>query len=331
MKIDGLYSGGVITNYHCSSRCLHCLYNCGPERSRDYISAAMAANIFSTLKSQGCRAIHVGGGEPFLNFSGLLEFVKAAAAAGIAIEYIETNSSWYKNRADAIDKLEKLLDAGVSCLLLSVSPFHNEYIPLRKFNGVAEACRSTGMQFFPWISDFYREIAALDVEQIHPLREYAGVFGSDAIPALRRHYSLTMRGRALETFKEQLKPQSCENICASSGPCHNLTETSHFHIDLYGNYIPGLCTGLAVRLEDIGRDLDNGKYPLLSTLYERGISGLVELAAESGWQPKKDGYVSRCDLCTEIRCHFNSKGSSRTELAPAEFYQEYSLQGSEQG
>jgi organic radical activating enzyme len=324
MKISGLYSGGVITNYHCSSRCGHCLYNCGPERSADYIPGFMTAKIFSSLKAQGCRSIHVGGGEPFLNFSGLLDFARIAQECGIAIEYIETNSSWYKDHDETVVKLEKLLDAGINCLLLSVSPFHNEYIPLRKFNGVLAACRTTGMQVFLWISEFYQELATLDADEKHSLQEYAQAFGSDAPGALMRRYSLTMRGRALETFRDQLRPQSYDDLCSTSGPCRNLTDTSHFHIDLYGNYIPGLCTGLAVALEDLGDELTVDKYPVLTTLYEHGIRGLTVWAEGQGWRPQKADYVSKCELCTEIRLYLSNRDFFPVELAPAEFYNEYS-------
>jgi len=30
LKIGRLASGGIITNYFCTSTCRHCLYNCSP-------------------------------------------------------------------------------------------------------------------------------------------------------------------------------------------------------------------------------------------------------------------------------------------------------------
>ena len=64
--VNHLASGGVITNYHCASRCGHCLYNCGPHRPRDFLDAAMAGKIFRLIIQHGCRSVHIGGGEPLL-------------------------------------------------------------------------------------------------------------------------------------------------------------------------------------------------------------------------------------------------------------------------
>lgn len=323
MKIQGLYSGGVITNYRCPSRCKHCLYNCGPERSGEYISLFTAEKIFSCLKKEGCRSIHVGGGEPFLNFEGLLEFSRSAMNAGIGIEYIETNSAWFKNHEDALEKLERLMSVGVDCLLLSVSPFHNEYIPLKKFDGVTSACREAGMRVFPWIGEFYNELSAMDHNEKHSLSEYAALTGDESASGLIYRYSLTMRGRALQSYRDQLKRTPYRSWLDNSEPCGNLSGTSHFHIDLYGNYIPGLCTGLSVPIADLGSDLPTERYPLLNALYEGGVRAAAKIAEDCGWSPEKDSYVSKCELCTEIRCYMNKAGESEYELKPREFYDEY--------
>lgn len=323
MRINGLHSGGVITNYRCPSRCRHCLYNCGPERSGDYIGIEMAEKIFACLNKEGCRSIHVGGGEPFLNFEGLMAFAESAMKAGIDIEYIETNSAWFKSHEDALDKLERLLSVGVDCLLLSVSPFHNEYIPLKKFDGVMTACRQAGMRVFPWIGEFYHELSRMDNETKHSLNEYAALIGDKSGSDLMYKYSLTMRGRALETYRGQLRTVSCRELLERSEPCRNLTGTSHFHIDLFGNYIPGLCTGLSVAIDDLGSDLSFEKYPLLNSLYAGGIGAAAKIAESHGWEPAKDAYVSKCELCTEIRCYMIDMEKSSEELNPREYYAEY--------
>jgi len=44
--INRLISGGLITNYFCSSKCRHCLYNAGPHRDKKYIDPETAeANL----------------------------------------------------------------------------------------------------------------------------------------------------------------------------------------------------------------------------------------------------------------------------------------------
>jgi hypothetical protein len=74
------------------------------------------------------------------------------------------------------------------------------------------------------------------------------------------------------------------------------------YIDLFGNYIPGLCSGLAIASEDLGKPLSDDTCPLLTTLYHHGIRGLVKMAEDLvGFSPQKDLYIDKCDLCTEVR------------------------------
>lgn len=58
--IRHLASGGVITNYHCVSRCGHCLYNCGPHRPKDYLDDETAEAVFRRVRDLGCgiRGLH---------------------------------------------------------------------------------------------------------------------------------------------------------------------------------------------------------------------------------------------------------------------------------
>ena len=145
--IKHLISGGLITNYYCTSACKHCLYACSPHWKKEYITQEAAAEIMTTIRSLGCRSIHIGGGEPFLNFEGLLNVARVAQDIGMGIDYIETNSSWFKDEETAISLLRQLQLCGVSQLLVSISPFHNEFIPFRKVKGVLNASRKCGLRW----------------------------------------------------------------------------------------------------------------------------------------------------------------------------------------
>lgn len=219
LTIGRLCSGGVITNYDCVSRCGHCLYNCGPHREKDYLAAAAAERIFARIAELGCRAVHIGGGEPLLAPEKLIEVLRAAGRCGVSIDYVETNSAWFKDPDRADHMLKRLQEAGAHTLLISISPFH---------------------------------------------------------------------------------------------------------IDLYGGYVPGLCSGLAVAMEDLGRPLDPEKYPLVHRLFTAGIKGLLGLAIERhGYAPRRDAFLSACDLCTDIRSFlFADETAAYSELAPEGFYAE---------
>jgi hypothetical protein len=93
-------------------------------------------------------------------------------------------------------------------------------------------------------------------------------------------------------------------------------------MDLYGNYIPGLCAGLAISLKDLAAPLSAEHYPVLTTLFFKGIRGLFALAEQTfDYTPKRNAYLNKCDLCREIRKFFVRRGfGGARELAPIEFY-----------
>jgi len=324
LHLARLQSGGVITNYNCTSRCGHCLYACSPQRPKDYLGPEPAGPIFRKIRELGCNSVHIGGGEPFLQPEGLLRVAEAAREAGVRLDYVETNSSWYREPAAAVELLRDLKARGVRTLLVSMSPFHNAYIPFARVRGVLEACRAARLTVFPWVSEFAPEISRFDEGTVHSLDEYQAAFGADYLRNLPGRYWIHWAGRALKTYFPLLTPQSPEAILRHNRRgCRELAGTGHFHVDLYGNYIPGLCAGLAIRLADLGQPLPREDYPILSRLYEEGIGGLYRYAVDShGFQPEV-AYLSKCHLCQEIRAFLVlARDYGGTELAPRGFYEQ---------
>ena len=322
--IDRLQSGGVITNYFCTSSCGHCLYFCGPKRQKDYIEKWMLVQIIEKIRSLGCRSIHIGGGEPFLNLGGLKMVVETCRSANIGTEYVETNSSWYKGLNSACEILSSLKERGLSALLVSMSPFHNEHIPFFKVKGVIDACNTVGISVFPWISDFHSEIDAFDDRKTHALAEYENRYGSGYMMRLPSRYWIHPGGRALKTYSRisRLTPYD-EILSSNQGGCRELMDVSHFHFDQFGNYIPGLCSGLALHYTDLGSVATPEKYPFFHILFRGGVAHLLKFVSdEYGFTPTK-GYISKCHLCFEIRRYLViDKGIKAREFQPNDFYEQ---------
>lgn len=320
LAIQHLASGGIITNYSCSSRCRHCLYGCGPERSKDFISPERAAQNASIVRNLGCTSVHIGGGEPFLKPDHLLDAVKAVMSKGVGIDYIETNSSWFKSMDSAVSLLSELRQEGVGTLLISISPFHNEYIPFSKVRGVMEACQKTGISIFPWVTDFIQDLSHFDESTVHSLNEYEKAFGKDYLQTIPSRYWIHYGGRSLKTFAPLFQEHSTEEILNTSRGCQELTDVSHFHIDLYGNYVPGLCSGLSINAEDLGKSLSVKDYPILNALFKGGVRQLYEtMVKDTGFKPDPQ-YVSKCHLCFHMRKHMSDRNAENHELQPEEFY-----------
>jgi len=324
LNIRHLMSGGIITNYFCTSSCGHCLYNCSPKWEKRYIDADTAAKSLKTIRALGCRSVHIGGGEPLLRPDGLGAVLKIAAELDVSVEYVETNSSWFKDDSSAEEFLTGLHDQGLHTLLVSISPFHNEHIPFFKVTGVIEAAGRAGVGIFPWVTDFISDLSQFDTGKTHSLAEFNDVFGRDYLLQVLERYWIHMGGRALKTYRPLIGQKTFHQIMGEfTANCYGeLSNTSHFHIDLFGNYIPGLCSGLAIAIEDLGTPLSDETYPVLTTLCSNGIRGLVKMAAEAcGYSPQKDLYINKCDLCTEVRsCMVQAKYNGSDELSPEAFY-----------
>ena len=323
--VNHLASGGVITNYHCVSSCGHCLYNCGPHRSKDYLEASTAERIFRVIMQRGCRSVHIGGGEPLLQPQKLAAVLEAARAVGLGIDYVETNSAWFVDGEKALSILNALKGAGLRMLLVSISPFHNAAIPFARVTGVINACRQSGIEVFPWVNAFVRDLSRLDTNRTHGMDEFEAAFGPHYLQRIPDRYWIHLGGRALQTFRPVYPVYPLEHILAKSPQscARALGDTSHFHIDLYGNYIPGLCAGLAIAMEDLGRPLLPDAYPLLDRLAATGIRGFYQLAVQDcGFVAQRQAYLNHCDLCDEIRGALIRADKGRfKELTPAGHYE----------
>ncbi len=321
LKINYLISGGIITNYNCSSKCKHCVYASSPNWPKDYMTSSTADEIFSILKRSGCNTIHIGGGEPLLKPERIFPVLESAARNHISIDYIETNASWFKDESSAMSMLKELMKHGVYRLLISIDPYHNEYIPFYKVKALIKACSKAGMGVFPWLMDFWDDIDALDDRKRHSLEEYAQLFGEDYLWKLPDRYGLSLKGRALRMYKPMLKMEAFDKIIEASSPCNLLSGVYHFHVDLYGNFIPQSCPGFSIKLSELLDGADPYKYPIFYRLESIGIRGLVELAVEEYRYTPKPKYAGQCDLCYDIRSYLVlENGIDLPDLQPTGHY-----------
>lgn len=287
------------------------------------MSEETAAQIFNRISSLGCHSVHIGGGEPLLNLSGLKKVLIAIYRAGGRVDYVETNCAWHVREETTVKVLSELADTGLQSLLVSISPFHNESIALHKVLGVLECCRQVGMQVLPWTADFLSELSQLDTSRPHSLAELKEVFGPDYLADIGGRYWVHPGGRALDTFRSLSGTSTAEAIIrASADSCRReLSDISHFHIDLHRNYIPGLCSGLAFPAELLGTTLEGRRFKVLTRLYTAGIGGLYDWAREEhGFVPSAGGYSNKCDLCNDIRSYLVTQEDDFAELRPRGYY-----------
>ena len=310
-----LYHGGVMVNYQCPAACRHCLYACSPTRGDGYISREKMGEVCRLLRKGGIGSVHIGGGEPFLNFDGLLMAIRELRAADISLDYIETNAAWVNDEKETLKKLEALIAEGVSALCISVDPFHAEYIPWALPLKLAHICDETGMGYFLWKQQFLKALSSLDPDKAHSRAEMEKALNPLYIKNTAAAYGLHLGGRAVNIEEEYAPPIPLAQLI-NGGPCRNLLSTDHFHVDMDGFFIPPGCTGLRLPLAEAAGGIPEGKYPVFESLYHGGLAALMKLAREQGFAPKS-AYPSRCNLCFHARMFLSAKGFA--ELDPRHY------------
>lgn len=321
-SIKTLHSGGgIIVTYKCSAACMHCCYSSSPKRSSDYMSKEQAKNIFKTLREMGCLSVHIGGGEPFMNFEKLLGVCHAAHESGVEIDYIETNASWAVLDERTCEHLYKLQNSGVSCLLISLDPFHNEFVEYEKIKNLLKCCKKTGMSTFVWQSHFERIVSAFDASSTHELREYIDEYGRGFVKAVMDSYGLGINGRAIRLADAVREMRPHEFYLKRNDPCSSINSSHHFHVDVNDNYIPSGCVGFQVNINDLRKILPRDKYANFLSAAEGGIRDLYSRAISLGFEPKQEGYSHKCSLCFDIKKYILEKTNAE-DIGPREFFYE---------
>ena len=318
-SITRLSSGGIIANYQCPAACGHCLYGCSPQAEPGYIDNVTAVRICDNLLRLGCRSVHIGGGEPFLNTDGLVNLIKVITGSGLAIDYIETNAAWITDDDDRTRQiLSKVLIAGGNCIMVSADPFHIGFIPFWKPERLIRLLKKTGVPYFIWQERYLSMLRKLDPSKTYDSDDLRNVFGYDVTGQCAYDYGIGFNGRALNLLRKYGKRKPVTTLLES---CPELHSTSHFHVDFLGRYIPPGCTGMGILIEDVGKELKPEKYPVVSKLIENGVIALLEYARELGYAPDPEGCVSKCELCFTIRKHLITQDKQGyPDLTPDRFY-----------
>lgn len=312
-------SSGVITNYNCTAECRHCMFASSPDCKKNYMTKERASEVAALLAQAGTISVHIGGGEPFMDFDGLCLLIQALTRHGVGIDYIETNGYWAKDEALARRRLEVLKRLGVYTIMVSVDPFHIEYVPLERPLRLVTLLDEYGFDYFIWQQRFLKRLMALDITKTHTKEELMTVLGENYIVETAREYGLGINGRALH-FAGDIYEKRPAEFFATDDECPSLTRPNHCHIDLYGNAIPSRCTGIQAQARDyLETDIDGEKYPVLSRLIKGGTKELFEYAKSCGFVPDKEGYPTRCAFCFDMR-QYLEKTRPSDDLGPKDFY-----------
>nr|MBC7245308.1 radical SAM protein [Chloroflexota bacterium] len=329
LSIPAPLSAGILLSYKCTSACRHCLYACSPRWKADWLTlddaetilTQLAATMRSTYGYPGRvginEGLHFTGGEPFLHFDLLLEVTALARRLGIRGTFVETNCFWCTDDAKTREKLIRLKEAGLDGILISVNPFIIEQVP---FERIQYAVRISA-EVFPgnvmmYQRFFYEQFRQMGLKGTLPFEEYLqrggyGLHYAELLPGGRVSYALA------HLFQKYPAQHFFSSSCR-----HELVRDWHVHVDNYGNYVPGYCGGLSLGdardLNALLRGINLDELPVLHALLT-SLEELYRLGKTYGYE-ERDGYVSKCHLCTDIRRYLARVGDFQ-ELKPREFYE----------
>jgi hypothetical protein len=298
-----------MANYRCTAACRHCLYACSPTRGDDgYITEETAVEVAGLLKEGGCRSVHVGGGEPFMDFDGLCILINTLTKSGITVEYIETNAFWANSRPVIERRLRMLSKVGAGALCISIDPFHAEYIPVQKPLFLAESCRNAGFGFFLWQDKYIRMLSKVDEHKPHDRGTLEREVSPGYIWETAQGYGLHLSGRAINIEAEYVEGKLVSHVL-NDEPCKGLLSGGHFHVDINGQYIPPGCTGFVIPLAEAVRGVPENKYPAFGALISGGVAGLLSYARKRGLHMGDDSeFPSACACCFHIRHWLSEQG-----------------------
>lgn len=313
-------------SYKCTNTCRHCLYACSPNQPNEWMSLEMAENILVALAQEPMlESIHLSGGEAALKMDLLIDVIGLARKHGVPLSYLETNGAWCLDAKRAEEGFRKMRDAGLYSVLVSASMFHNEFIPFERTQTAVQAASEVfGTQnVLVWLPNLYQALGRLgDFGETRTLEEFSEKVGlSDSPEQLPQLYSVIAAGRAARALRYCYTPRAAAHY--RHAKCmRELMSTSHFHIDLHGNLFTGLCPGIAPgSVDELHPSIDKDSAPVFYTLCEGGPHALMKMATRDfDFEEAPEGYVSKCDLCQEVRRFLLGKPGYE-ELRPLEFYQ----------
>ena len=326
-------SGGLLLSYKCSAECRHCMYACSPKWKGDWITIKELEDVLTQLSGKiepstwGYQTVslnhglHFTGGEPFLNFDLLLKAVEIADELKIPSTFVETNCFWCINDKVTREKLELLKEKGLKGLMISVNPFYAEYVPFERTERCIRISNEVfGKNVMIYQIEYYHRFIQLGINKRISLEDYIDLTKNE--PFTER-VELFLMGRATHQLRG-FYPTYPANIFFNE-PCRPpFFRNWHNHFDNYGNFMPGYCGGISLgRWQNLDSLIKEGinleKYPVLKFLIAEDMEGLLHFTKDFGYQESPNGYLSKCDLCLDLRKYLVSRKNFK-ELKPKAFY-----------
>ncbi len=338
MKVKYWSSAGLMLTYWCNARCPSC-YVCSSPQRTEWMEVGEALSLWRGLveaSPHGCR-VHLTGGEPFGDWSRLIELCRRAQSVdllkrhprvkGESLGKVETNAFWATDATIVRQRVEDLAKAGMDKLCISADPYHQQFVSIErcrlaaKIAGEVLGANRVQVRWRDWLADGFDTNALSDRQRAELMARYL-LKGRERLG-----------GRAVASLAHLLPREifkTVEEIAADGykTPCKNaLLRSKHVHIGPGGYVMPGTCAGVLLgragqkSVAEVWETLvaDWSDRPIVGALARAGPVALLPSAGQAGFVPASQ-YAGKCHLCWDIRVHLAAAGAGGQELGPRWMY-----------
>ena len=206
-------------------------------------------------------------------------------------------------------------------MLVSVNPFILEQVPFERTERAIRIGRQIFHENLITYQEFFQsQFERLGIRGALSFEEYMRRAGPHV---LLENVELLPMGRAAYALSHLYRKYPPQQFFAES--CREeLTRGWHVHVDNYCNYMTGYCGGISLGdardIASICQGIDLNERPILKAL-ATDLKTLFELSVRAfKYKQRREGYISKCHLCVDIRRHIAQETDEFQELRPREFY-----------
>ncbi len=290
--------------YNCTSHCDHCsVYSGETKKTTGIVDLETAAKLIKDVcKNYKIDSVMTFGGEPLLYPDLVCKIHETAKNYNIPDRQIITNCCWSKDKTRINEIVEKMADAQINDILISIDCFHEKCLDYEIVKYTVEQLKKQTKANL-----FLQPVWVRSKDDSNPYnektKEVLAEFNYLEIPANEGNI-LFPAGRALINLSEYF-PKPSVHI---HGTCKDLPYTD------MPNDITSICVnpnGDIIACNVIGNIHDNNitdilKFydykndKVLKTMVEKGSEGLYELAEQNNIVLSAKGYYSVCELCKDV-------------------------------
>jgi organic radical activating enzyme len=129
----------IIVTLRCNIECSHCNVGSSPRR-HETLTRDEVYGLLSRGRELGKGQVTFSGGEVFLVYSDLIDYVGTAKQAGYEID-IETNAYWATSEETAEKRIRPLVESGLKGMCLSADAYHEKFFSTMRTVNAYRAAR----------------------------------------------------------------------------------------------------------------------------------------------------------------------------------------------